>query len=180
MQRFCRLSTLDATASARLTIPPGWRWLHLLALLIAHTGDSLLWIAAAVSALACASPPWKTIAWRILAGTLITGLLVAVLKRTFRRHRPPHEPRGLYIGPDHYAFPSGHAARTACLALLLLPLSHPWCASLLSVWVLGVGLARVGLGIHFASDIIGGWLVGLAAGLSLLALGTLPSLPIPF
>jgi len=166
----------DACVSARLSIPPSCRWLRLLAQIVAHSGDSLLWLAVAAAALIWGAGPLPVAGWRIVAATLVSGALTAILKRAFRRQRPPNQTRGLYIGPDRYAFPSGHAGRTVCLVVLLAPLWVPWGGLLLPIWALAVGLARVGLGVHFASDIVAGWAVGLLAGLIatllLLALAT--------
>lgn len=165
MVAFDRLREVDARVSARIALPPTARWPRILAQIVAHSGDSLLWLATAAAALIWGEGLLRVAGWRIIAATLLPGALTAILKRTFRRQRPPNRTRGLYIGPDHYAFPSGHAGRTACLVLLLAPLCVPWGALLLPIWALAVGLARVALGVHFASDILAGWAAGLIAGL---------------
>ena len=165
-----RVLQIDEQASARISLPRGPGWLRLLALAIAHSGDSLLWLGVAAAALIWGDALWRSLGWRIVAGTLCTGLATAGLKRLFRRHRPPNDTRGLYLHADRYAFPSGHAGRTACLALLAAPLLSGWALALPPLWVVAVGLARISLGIHFLSDIVAGWLAGVLVGLLLLAL----------
>jgi membrane-associated phospholipid phosphatase len=58
---------------------------------------------------------------------------------------------------------------------LLAPLLPAWGLLPLAAWVGLVGLARVALQVHFVSDVIGGWLVGLLAGLALQAALCLPA-----
>ncbi|MFG2136552.1 phosphatase PAP2 family protein [Streptomyces sp. NPDC048650] len=98
-----------------------------------------------------------------LAGTALQQTLKAVIGRA----RP--------VWPDpvdsaHYAaFPSGHALSaivTGALVLWLLrlhgaPAGRLWAArAVVAVSVVGVGVTRVCLGVHWPSDVIGGWLLG--------------------
>ena len=65
------------------------------------------------------------------------------------------------------SFPSGHATSSAALAASLLVLVWPtrfrWRAvSAAAVFLTGVGLSRMYFGVHYPSDILGGWCVALA------------------
>jgi undecaprenyl-diphosphatase len=162
-----RLIALDRQVSAYLTLPRESHLLRLLALIAAHSGDSPLWLLGAIMALIWGETMWRDFGWRVLVGTLVAGAVATALKWLFRRQRPPGEGRGFYTRFDRHAFPSGHAARSACLVVLLAPLLPSWGSVLLACWAGLVGLARVGLQVHFASDIVGGWAVGLLTGLVL-------------
>jgi undecaprenyl-diphosphatase len=162
------LLSLDLKATARLAIPREARFLRLLALVAAHTGDSPLWLAGSVAALLWGGSFWRGFGGRVLAGTLVAGAITTILKWLFRRQRPPGEGLGFYSRFDRHAFPSGHAGRTACLVVLLVPLLPPWTFLPLVVWAGIVGLARVALQVHFVSDVIAGWITGLSVGMALL------------
>lgn len=132
--------------------------------LLAHSGDSLVWLVAAGAAMLWAGELGRQAGWRILAGTLIPGLIVVGLKGLFRRQRPPAQLGALYMPFDRYSFPSGHAGRSVCIVMLLAPLLAPELAASMAVWAGLMSLARVFLRAHYLSDILGGWLLGLAVG----------------
>jgi undecaprenyl-diphosphatase len=163
-----KLLVLDQQVSARLAVAHEARYLRWGALIAAHSGDSPLWLLAAALALGLGNSVWREVGWQVIVGTLAAGTAVLALKWLFRRQRPPGEGRGFYTRVDHHAFPSGHAGRSACLVVLLSPyLPLCWGSALLILWAGLVGLARIGLRVHFASDIVGGWAVGLLVGVAL-------------
>lgn len=110
---------------------------------------------------------WRLAAWA--AVTAVAGGLVGLLaKSVVERARPAlHDPVAHAPG---YSFPSGHAMTAttsfAVFMLVLAPLVPRawriacWCVAVFSV--LGVGFTRVALGVHWFSDVLGGWLLGLA------------------
>lgn len=92
------------------------------------------------------------------------GLLSTVLKNGFQRARP--SPMFDYPLPDSYSFPSGHAVWSFCLLAVLaallsrraesrLPRAVLWMAA--AGLILLIGVSRVYLGVHHASDVLAGW-----------------------
>ena len=102
---------------------------------------------------------------RRAAGLFVAGLggsmlLTQVLKHLATRPRPT---LWVSLRPEHtFSFPSGHAMDTAALAAALffvLP-GHRWLWALAPLFALGVGWARMYLGVHFPSDVLAGWSAG--------------------
>jgi undecaprenyl-diphosphatase len=107
--------------------------------------------------------PTLTMAGIVALGTIILGSL---LKLILRRDRPLTEyVERMFI--DTFSFPSGHAAGTVptfgLLAYLAWTLHQPWSLPvviLIAIITFLIGVSRVYLGAHYASDVLGGWLVG--------------------
>jgi membrane-associated phospholipid phosphatase len=100
----------------------------------------------------------------LLAGSVVAErLLVDGLKEWIGRPRPHLE-----ILPHSLAFPSGHSANSmtafVATALLACPPRHRRLAlaAALALTMI-VGLTRIFLGVHWPSDVIGGWSFGLLA-----------------
>lgn len=120
--------------------------------------------------------------WRgaalILGITLSGRLLVELMKGWTHRLRP--EDHQHLAAAQSYAFPSGHAANATMVWLtlaLLLPRGNR--ARALAIWgavwlALAVGASRVILGVHWPSDVIAGWALGLFWTLLLLRLSGHP------
>ncbi|GGV22787.1 phosphatase PAP2 family protein [Streptomyces griseoflavus] len=129
------------------------------------------WTMRVLCAVAAGLLVWRY-ADRWTAGWLVLTVAVATavqqgLKAALDRARP--------VWPDpvdsaHYAaFPSGHAMTATVVCGLLLWLVHrhgPGRAlrraalAVAVVSVTGVGLTRVWLGVHWPTDVLGGWLLG--------------------
>ena len=109
----------------------------------------------------------------LLAATVLgERLLVEGLKDTIGRPRP----FDLYLLPHNLAYPSGHAANsmTAFLAtaMIVSPPAYRRAAGVAALFlVTAVGLSRIYLGMHWPSDVVGGWVLGLLAVGGALTLG---------
>lgn len=95
------------------------------------------------------------------------GALVTVSKPIVGRVRPPLAQR--LVEETNQSFPSGHATASVAvlgvLVLILLPhLYRRWARLLVIVGavlvVALIGLSRLYLGVHWATDVVGGWLTG--------------------
>ena len=63
--------------------------------------------------------------------------------------------------PDKFSFPSGHSASATFLYLVVLQQGSV-LSPYLAVWMAAVLVSRVGLGLHFVSDVLGGVALGVA------------------
>ena len=110
--------------------------------------------------------------WGAVVGLLVTvvgaQLLNNVLKDWFERTRPaPVE--GL-IPAQAFSFPSGHAMVAAAFYFfvgylawqLLKGRTRVVCAAFLVVIALLIGLSRLYLGVHYLTDVVAGYVAGLA------------------
>ncbi|MGP3981716.1 phosphatase PAP2 family protein [Streptomyces sp. KR80] len=105
----------------------------------------------------------------VLVATVIGWLVQGGMKLAVGRARPVwQDPVDM---AQNGAFPSGHAMTAALACTLLLWLLWHRAAGARWLWavaavavvsVLGVGFTRVYLGVHWLSDVLGGWLLGVA------------------
>lgn len=158
---------------ARLPLPA----LHAIAVLT-HLGD-LAWVAAA-SVLVLAVLLWRRqrrlAAWWTLAVAGIVPINSA-LKLLFRRARPLYD-HGL-LSERSFSFPSGHAfgaivfyGMLAWVLLQLLPARFHRAVIAASVsMVCLIGVSRVLLQVHYASDVLGGFASGAVWLVMCIALG---------
>lgn len=156
---------IDARLSARLRVAerPGKR--RRLAIIFGHSGDSWFWLLGLLLAFWLGDETWRRLAIVMIAGILLTAVIVLLIKFSVRRQRPEGEWGQIYRRADPHSFPSGHAARALMLAIVALGLGPGWLGWLLIVWAPLVGLARVATGLHYVSDVLAGWLLGLVMGL---------------
>ena len=109
------------------------------------------------------------VAWLMLMAVLSGLALNNLLKFVFARPRP--EVVGLAPRVFTTSFPSGHATLSAItyltIAALLAraypsPILDVYFVSLAALLTVLIGLSRIYLGVHFPTDILGGWCVGTA------------------
>ena len=104
----------------------------------------------------------RAMAWAMAGAAVLDNGL------KFSFHRPRPEPF-FGVAPHSYSFPSGHALFSVCFyaalaALVVERVSNVWMRVL--VWTVAggiialVGLSRIYLGVHYPSDVLGGYLAG--------------------
>jgi undecaprenyl-diphosphatase len=159
-----QLMEIDARWSQRLRVAEKPGLLRTLAAILAHSGDSWFWLLGLIVLWLAGDPYWRQRAQVMAISILITAVAVMAIKFTVRRRRPEGEWGAIYRSTDPHSFPSGHAVRAVMLAVLVLGLGPAWLAILLVVWAPLVGLARAAMGVHYLSDVLAGWVLGLLMG----------------
>jgi membrane-associated phospholipid phosphatase len=123
---------------------------------------------------------WWTAAW-VATAALLVGPLTSLLKVGFDRVRPQFAHGGAQL--SSLSFPSGHSSGVATLVTVGLVLGWPLLARGVRRRVLAagvalivvVGLSRMWLGVHYLTDVLGGWSLGVAWSLAVaLAFDALP------
>lgn len=102
----------------------------------------------------------------LINGVILAGPLNTVVKHLINRPRPtlPH-----MVAVHSSSFPSGHSMSIMLVAGSLILLANRILRTstqelivdaLLIIIILGIGISRIYVGVHFASDVLGGWALG--------------------
>jgi membrane-associated phospholipid phosphatase len=126
--------------------PPLLRWFGVVAMVAALVQRK---VRAALVLFACAA---------------LSGLVTTGAKDLANRPRPST----MLASVPSSSFPSGHALETAAIFLALLSFVLPMLSrkmrrvaiAVSALSVLSVGIARVGLNVHYPSDVLAGWSLG--------------------
>ncbi|MFI6131132.1 phosphatase PAP2 family protein [Micromonospora sp. NPDC051141] len=145
-------------------------WVRVMTVWTHAFGPGPLRVAAAVAVVWLLRRGAPRLAVWVVTTMLVGGLLGALLKLLVGRDRPDLlEPVARAAG---YSFPSGHALNAALAAgvllLLFLPFARDNRAGRIALWTAATlltvvtGLSRIALGVHWTSDVVGGWVLGVA------------------
>jgi membrane-associated phospholipid phosphatase len=93
---------------------------------------------------------------------VLTGVTTSLLKQLYARPRPDLVPH--LDAVSNLSYPSGHASNAMAVWLLAAMLigqsqRRTWVASAVAI-AFTIGLSRLFLGVHYPTDLIGGWLWG--------------------
>jgi undecaprenyl-diphosphatase len=162
------LRSLRTPADPAVPIGPTWLLPAARNLTALGSVPVLLLVVAAVAGFLALARRWWHLA--LVLGASTGGvLLLVILKRVFDRPRPTVVPPLMLENTP--SFPSGHAMMSAVIYLTLGTLLAQLCprwreriyvVSVAVVLTVIVGLTRLYLGVHYPSDVLAGWSVGLA------------------
>jgi undecaprenyl-diphosphatase len=152
----------------RVTTPAGLRFFDWVTRI--GSPNSMTWLTVVLCVVLFASG-------RIQLGTLWVAVFVggAALERILKSlvHRTRPEYAGHYLASGSYSFPSGHATLSVLATGMLIytlmatrmvttRASRAAAIVIGATWVLLVGVSRVYLGVHFPSDVLGGYTIAAA------------------
>lgn len=159
---------LRAWDSAASTFSAGVRWEPLTFVLVLASAWWVKWplFAAIAAAGDCRKRCLPRATLAALGAVAAAGVVVAILKEVFDRARPPLAGiDAVGVIPSSASFPSGHSA-TAFAAAVAVGIFYPRLRRPLLALAAVVALSRVYLGVHYASDVLVGTLLGVLLGLA--------------
>jgi len=124
--------------------------------------------AAGLTAIAMLRSGKKHDAWTVVVSTGGAMAINTILKNVFQRQRPQELARRIKL-PKSHSFPSGHSLLSAATYPIVAHhlvqhrsvAAQAFVHTLAGVTILCVGFSRVYFGVHFPSDVLGGFAAGL-------------------
>ena len=110
----------------------------------------------------------KKIGLSILTNLAVITILNQILKRILQRPRPTEY---RIVEETGYSFPSGHSMVSMAFYGYLIYLIYKYVKNkylkwtlitLLSFLIVSIGISRIYLGVHYTSDVIGGFLISIS------------------
>lgn len=150
-------------------------WLDLLLAMVTELGGA--WVTAPVAGGIALWLAWRRL-WPALgywlAAAIVVRLSIALLKQQLARARPGN----FYSGVESFSFPSGHATTATVLyglVAVLLAAGLPRAGRLMlyggaALLIILIGFSRLYLGVHWFTDVVAGFALGLAGLLLLVRL----------
>ncbi len=129
---------------------------------VSRVGDGWIWYAV----IACL--PWAggavgpSVSVRMLAVGTVDLLVYKIIKRWIARPRPYRSCPGIRAcarSLDEFSFPSGHTLHSVAFSLILT-VYYPRLALFVWPFTMLVAVSRIVLGLHYASDVVVGGLIG--------------------
>lgn len=169
-QSFDRKILLALRSADDLSHPIGPSWLLSAALDITALGSATVLglTVFAVGGFLLLQGLWRR-ALFVMAASFGGWFLNGALKQLFQRPRPdvvPHLREAMSL-----SFPSGHALTSAVVYLTLGALSMHiarrrltklYCMAMAMLATVLVGMSRIYIGVHYPTDVLAGWLIGLS------------------
>jgi hypothetical protein len=109
---------------------------------------------------------WWGVSWRLgarlFAVLVLSVYLNAVVKDWVAQPRPfEYAAVESVTRPDEFGFPSGHAQHAALVwSVLAVHFRKRWFTLFAASMAFLIGFSRVHLGVHFPTDVLGGWILG--------------------
>lgn len=131
-----------------------------LSLIISNMGLIYFWVIISIVLYLFGDKKGKSIAKKMIVVLVVTTILTQLIKIIVMRPRPYTELSNLILldlGTD-YSFPSGHTSTSTAMAYVLSREYKRWILMLIPVIV---GFSRLYIGVHYPSDVLGGFLLGL-------------------
>ena len=144
--------------------PAVTRALHAVTQLGSHAAISG---AAAVTALAMLRQGRRDDAWTVVVSTGGAMAINTILKNIFQRQRPQELARRIKL-PKSHSFPSGHSLLSAATYPIVAHhlvqnrsvATQAVVHTVATATILSVGFSRIYFGVHFPSDVLGGFAAG--------------------
>lgn len=156
-----KIISTDQNVSSKLCLPADKKLLRIMAAFFAHSGDSWFWLAVLFIIWLFSHGETHTLAALFAGAIVLQAGLVLAIKFTIKRSRPEGDWGAIYRKTDPNSFPSGHAVRAIMLAAMAWGLELYPLNWILIIWAPLVSIARVSLGVHYLSDVVVGWLLGI-------------------